>query len=119
MPGSLTGLTRAQFKSCLNELITISQTTPRPSWWPTSGQYGWPLPYYLEDTWEIIDLARRGWEETLGPLIVPPISEAMLNAWETLKSWFSGLSGDAGDADDIADRIEEWCEDNDWDAWEV
>lgn len=115
MPGSLTGLTRAQFKSCLNELITISQTTPRPSWWPTSGQYGWPIPYAGKDMWWLIDVGQRGWDMVIGP----GIANAATIAWETIKSWFSGLSGDAGDADDIADRIEEWCEDNDWDAWEV
>lgn len=115
MPGSLTGLTRQQFKDRFNNLVTISQTTPRPSWWPTSGQYGWPLPYYLEDTWWAIDVAQRSWDMVIGP----GIANAAAIAWETIKSWFSGLSGAAGDADDIADKIEEWCEDNDWDAWEV
>lgn len=112
---SLTGLTRAEFKSRINELVTISQTTPRPSWWPVSGQYGWPIPYALEDTWWVIDVAQRSWDMVIGPGIISSINFA----WETLKSWFSSLSGSADDADDIADKIEEWCAANNETAWEV
>lgn len=115
MPNSLTGLTRQQFKDRVGELVTISQTNPRPSWWPTSGEWGWPLPYYLEDTWEIIDLARRGWSMTIAPVLV----ETLEDAWETLKSWFSSLSGSADDADDIADQIEAWCTANNETPWET
>lgn len=119
MPTSLTGLTRQQFKDRLDELVTISQYNPRPWWWPISGETGWPLPYYFEDCWVAIDLAKRGWDTFLGPLIVPPISEALNDAWEALKSWFSSLEGEAQDADDIADKIEEWCAANNETPWEV